>query len=98
MENEDMKKFALALVEEFEEHPPLKNHLMPSQMISLWRYFRVYTQEQLMGGMTLLSILKDTDDPMGNFTEAIMDLWLTAWHESGRGAAYNETEQTGAMH
>ena len=97
MENDDMKKFALALVEEFEDHPPLKGHLMPSEMMHLWRYMRVFTKDELVSLMTLGSLIKDTTDPMGNFVE-MTNLWLTEWHNSGRGATTTNDIDTGAIH
>ena len=85
MNDEDLNKFAKALTEEFQEHPPIEGHLMPVEMMHLWRYMRVFTKDELVSVMTLGSLIKDTTDPMGNFVE-MTNLWLTEWHNSGRGA------------
>ena len=100
MKDEAMSKFAIALRDEFEDHPPFEDCLTPSDFMTLWRYLRMYPRRTITSLLTWAEILSSTKDPLTHFTEA-MEMFLTEWHETGRGLSETEDrpeETPGALH
>ena len=64
-----------AFAENIKQNPPLEGRITPEQFISLWRYARIRSLQELKSLLILYEMLETSHDPVSSFASAML-LWF----------------------
>ena len=64
-----------AFAENIKQNPPLEGRITPEQFISLWRYARIRSLQELKSLLILYEMLETSRDPVSSFSAAML-LWF----------------------